>query len=152
MKSPALLAAIAGLLIAADATQPKQEKIFGYWSVTSVKAATGKATWLSHVEEVSFTKAGQVRGAAVPERAAVVLTDGRVLVLDCRQGPAKRAGEIDLILVPAIEPNAEVFRGIFVVEGKTCKLCLSPSGADRPTGLTPKKGSGQVLLVLRRDD
>jgi uncharacterized protein (TIGR03067 family) len=151
MKRFALLAAIAGLLSAADAPQRKENKILGSWTVISVRPTSSKTTRLSRVEEMAFTKGSLVRGVLVPDRVTVVLTDGRVLVLDYRQGLSKKPQEIDLLLA-ATQENAEIFRGVFLVEGDTCKLCLSPSGADRPAGLTPKKGSGQVLLVLRRDD
>jgi uncharacterized protein (TIGR03067 family) len=151
MRRPTLLAVLAGLLIAAGVPQRPEEKILGSWAVTSVQSSSPKATWPSRVEEIVFSKGRPVRGVAVPDRATVVLTDGRVLVLDYRQELARKPHEIDLIL-PATEENAEVFRGIFVVEGNTCKLCLSPSGAERPAGLAPKKWSGQVLLVLRRDN
>ena len=44
----------------------------------------------------------------------------------------------------------ETVKGIYEIEGDSCKLCFSRPGDKRPTEFTTKKGSGFLLVVYTR--
>jgi uncharacterized protein (TIGR03067 family) len=41
--------------------------------------------------------------------------------------------------------------GIYEVDGDNMKICYGLPGKDRPTEFSSKPGSGQVLIVYKRD-
>jgi uncharacterized protein (TIGR03067 family) len=49
------------------------------------------------------------------------------------------------------EGPKETFVGIYELDGDTFKVCLDPTGKNRPTKFESKKGSGYVLELLKRE-
>jgi uncharacterized protein (TIGR03067 family) len=75
-------------------------------------------------------------GTVVATAAVRVGASGEFLEIDCTYEKGPKAGRTS--------------KGIYEVEGNNLTICLSPPGEDRPTKFVSKKGSGRLLLVLKR--
>jgi len=56
-----------------------------------------------------------------------------------------RTGEIDFLYSMGIKQE-----GIYEIDGNTMKLCMRITQFTRPTDFTAEKGSGRILLVMKR--
>ena len=68
---------------------------------------------------------------------------------DMKLDPSKKPAHMDII-----ESNGgkdTVLKGIYVIDGDTLKVCFAPPGDKRPTEFTTAGGSGEQLVVLKRD-
>ena len=125
-----LLAAFVGSVAAND-----PEKIEGRWTVVSVELAGMPVPGLARAELV-FADGKKV----------FTLPDGRVEKGTYQLNAARQPGEIDA----TTEGRDGTERGIYAVDGDTLKLCLATGGAERPREFATRKGSNQILIVLRR--
>jgi len=46
--------------------------------------------------------------------------------------------------------KGETVLAIYEVKGDSLRTCFAPPGRERPTGFTPKEGSGHVLRTYKR--
>jgi uncharacterized protein (TIGR03067 family) len=54
-------------------------------------------------------------------------------------------------LTPSDGPKeGTTLKGIYQLKGDELKMCFQPEGKDRPKDFTTEKGSGNVLLILKR--
>ncbi len=68
-----------------------------------------------------------------------------------KSDPSKKPTEINLI--PSEGPlKGKVFPSIYELDGNTLKLCRAQPGQRRPTEFSSKKGSDDILLILKRPD
>ncbi|HYH63227.1 MAG TPA: TIGR03067 domain-containing protein [Urbifossiella sp.] len=128
---------VAGVLVAAGgAAQPDATpKVEGRWKVVSVELA----------------------GAAVPglDGAELVLADGKK-VFTLPGGVVEKgtyrldAGKQPVHIDVTTEGREGTEKGIVAVEGDVLKMCLATRGGPRPTKLATRKGTDEILIVLRR--
>lgn len=111
------------------------QKFEGRWKVASVELAGMPVPGL---EGADLVLAGG--------KKVLTLTDKRVEKGTYRLDAAKRPREID----STTEGRDGAEKGIYVIEGDTLKLCLATRGGPRPMEFTSKKGTDQILIVLRR--
>lgn len=118
---------------AADAKP--QEKIEGRWRVSSVELAGMQVPGLDDAElELADGK------------KVFTLPGGRVEKGTYRVDAAKEPGEIDV----TTEGRDGNEKGIYTIEKDALKICLATKGGPRPSTLTTKAGTDQILIVLRR--
>lgn len=132
------LAAAAILLVASGtalADDKEKDKLDGVWMVESLE------------------RNGQPAGADVTQNFKLSIT-GEKLKIE-RQGneregtikidSTKKPKEIDITV------GDRATKGIYELEGDTLKICQARPGDDRPTELSAKEGSNQMLMVLKRE-
>ena len=127
---PILLAALGGSLAANDSVQ-----IEGRWKVVSVDLAGMPVPGLEGAELV--LAGGQ---------KVFTLPDGRIEKGTYQLNATKQPAEIDA----TTEGKDGTERGIYAVDGDSLKLCLATGGGERPREFAARKGSDQILIVLRR--
>ena len=125
-----LLAAYCGLVVADDPL-----KIEGRWKVTSVELAGVSVPGLADAELV-----------LADGKKIFTLPGGRVETGTYHLNAARQPAQIDA----ATEGKVGTEEGIYAVDGDTLKLCLATGGGQRPREFTTRKGSDQILIVLRR--
>ena len=125
-----LLAAFGGLVAADDPL-----KIEGRWKVASVDLAGMSVPGLADAELV-----------LADGKKVFTLPDGRVEKGTYQLNAARQPGEIDA----TTEGKDGTEKGIYAVDGDTLKLCLATGGGQRPREFATRKGSDQILIVLRR--
>jgi uncharacterized protein (TIGR03067 family) len=139
----AALIAAAVLLIAAEDKKPDAEagkkdldKLQGTWTLVSGKS-DGEDLPKELVEKLKL----------VVDKDKFTIKDGEndetaVVTLDPSQKPAA----ID------VKPNTgETVKGVYELKDDDLKICWSKGGKDRPKGFEPKKDSGEILFVLKRE-
>lgn len=65
--------------------------------------------------------------------------------------PSKKPAEINLIPTEG-QFKGKVFPSIYHLDGNTLKLCRAQPGQRRPPKFSSKKGSDDILLILKRSD
>ena len=146
MRIHALLLLVVGLQIAADqpsndAIKKEMKKLDGTWVVQSVvrdPREKGEGEGKDFRIIISGVNAVvKAAGEDKPLGKAVIKID-----------PMKKLKTIDI----TGEGEMETVRGIYELERDTLKVCWGPSEKrERPTQLTSKPGSGQSLVVLKRE-
>jgi uncharacterized protein (TIGR03067 family) len=63
--------------------------------------------------------------------------------------PSKKPAEIDLIPIEG-QFKGKAFPSIYQLDGNTLKLCRAQPGQRRPPEFSSKKGSDDVLLILKK--
>ena len=63
---------------------------------------------------------------------------------------SKKPKQIDIKISEGPDKDKTML-GIYELEGDTYRLCLNPTGKDRPTEFASKPGSGHILEVLQRE-
>ena len=63
--------------------------------------------------------------------------------------PSKKLAEIDLIPTEG-DFKGKVFPSIYHLDGDNLKICRAQPGQRRPRGFSSKKGSDDILLILKR--
>jgi uncharacterized protein (TIGR03067 family) len=132
---------VVGLLVAADdndTIKKEKEKLKGDWTVASLHA-DGKD---AKEEEATFTFAG--------DKLTVAFKDSKqsaTYTID----PAAQPKTIDI--VPEEGPEkGKTIKGIYTFDDDGLKICAAASpDKDRPKEFAAKKGSGSVLIVLKKD-
>src|SRR5262249_21102117 len=63
--------------------------------------------------------------------------------------PSKKPAEIDLIPIEG-QFKGKTFPSIYQLDGNTLKLCRAQPGQRRPPEFSSKKGSDDILLILKK--
>ena len=158
MHAHLLLTLTAGLL-AAPAPADK-DPLVGTWVIVSAVRG-GKAFDEIKGEKLSFTRDGKLTVTAKnEEEKATYKVDASKkpatidITFEDRPGNSKvgRLGKKPATIEVAIRrDNTVTFHGIYALEGDTLKICLPiKPGGPRPTKLSSKEGSGNGLIVLKR--
>lgn len=147
MRMPMLLPLVFAVTLAADhaakdgrleaAASNDQEKLQGTWIVISAEK-DGK------VDE-------QRKGAKVLYRGD---TFTRIMPMGNANGtfkldPSSNLKSMNITYLEGRE-KGQTWAGIYSLEGDTLKLCYAAVGKPRPSEFTCKEGSGQVLILLKR--
>jgi hypothetical protein len=130
----------AGVVMAADAPKEEEARLLGGWEVVSATSTGEPKPWLAWVESLHFSRGVPFRETQLPDSVWMELIDGRVLTCAFR-------------LRPTAKPRAteeQSFRGVWMIEGQSLKLCLGMAGDPRPTDFEPRQGYNQTLLILKR--
>jgi uncharacterized protein (TIGR03067 family) len=138
-----LLGVFALLLVAADDkdnTKKEIERFRGTWKLESL----------------------EIEGQALPEEAIKdtrLTIDGNKFTAKDSQATYKGTFKVDISKKPKTidvtftegPEKGTTMIGIYELEGDTYKVCLDPQGKERPTKFESKKGSRNVLEVLKRE-
>jgi uncharacterized protein (TIGR03067 family) len=132
-----------GLSVAAapkeDAAKADRDKIQGVWTVVSLELRGNEAP----ADDTKDFKL-EFKGDKVFFTAGKVNHEG-TFKLD----PTTKPKGIDII--PSDGPEkGKTQLGIYLFEGDTLKICGADADKERPKEFTTKKGSGQMVVVLKR--
>lgn len=134
----ALLAAAATAF--ADDPKPSQTKLEGTWSLASLEVNGQKVS-----EETLANATITIKGNKYSFKMQDQSEEGTMKV-DSDKKPAT----IDLDILSG-ESKGKKQLGIFQVDDKTLKLCLTEPGSEaRPKEIQANEGSGQLLFVFKR--
>jgi uncharacterized protein (TIGR03067 family) len=122
------------------------------WPVTGAekKGASGlEGTWLV----VSAIKGGKAEEGAKGEK---VVFAGNTITVHAKNGEHKATVKIDpkkqtIDVTITEQGQTRVLKGLYQIKGDEMKFCHSRPGQGRPKELAAEKGSGNVLLTLKRD-
>ena len=141
MKTYVLVALVAGFLVGADGPQKDKKK----------GATALEGTWVV----VSVTRDGKEKDEAKGEKLVV---KGKTMTALSKDGKRRGAGTftadpkqhtIDFISTEGPDKD-KTHKGIYSLKGDELKICMADPEKDRPKDLTAGKGSGNVLIVLKR--
>lgn len=129
---------------AADEEAVKQElqALKGTWRLVSREADGQKATD-EELKDVIATR---------DEAGTVSVRRGDQVIYEAtgKVDPTKKPKTVDVTYTAG--PNkGKVILGIYENEGDTHRVCIAQSGGARPTEFTAKAGSGQTLVVYKRE-
>jgi uncharacterized protein (TIGR03067 family) len=125
-----------------DAPQSDKEKLQGKWQILSIatedkviKREDRLGTWKSTFEKDLFVE-GNRFGQVGYSNAKIQLDDTR--------NPKQITIQDD--------GGKLTFRGIYVLDGDTLKVCMNGDGSDvrRPEEFTTKKGAPLILVTLKK--
>ncbi len=143
---PAMLAWFDKYLGGEGAAMNDAEKLQGTWLTVS-QVADGKTL----VDEKTPPKAGPaVKLAYEGDKWMVKVGDKTVAWGKFKIDQTKTPKEID-ILDETGTKNDKTKLGIYEFDGDTYRYCLAPAGKPRPTEFTSKAGSGNGLMVSKRE-
>ena len=77
-------------------------------------------------------------------------TDYAILKLDATQKPKAFTFEQQFENETSSDKGNETGNGIYKIEGDTATICVATFGKERPKTFESKKGTGDVLTVLKR--
>lgn len=142
MKLRCLLIVTIGLLVAADdkddAIIKTRTKLIGAWNVSAYEAMGAKDPQLSQELKVAFTAKEMIVQQKDQEAKSGYSID-----------PSQKPMRIDL--VPASGPNMGLtLPGIFELDGDNLKVIWNDKGKGRPKEFKTAEGSGNVMLILKR--
>ncbi|HEV7507009.1 MAG TPA: TIGR03067 domain-containing protein [Thermoanaerobaculia bacterium] len=137
----------AGLLLAIqEPGKDDLQKLQGTWLTVSL-VSEGKTV----VDENQPPKPGPVTKLIYEGNKWIVkVGDKTVATGAVKIDSAKIPKEID-ILDESGSVNDKTKRAIYELEGDTYKYCIAPAGKPRPTEFSAKEGSGNALIVSRRE-
>jgi uncharacterized protein (TIGR03067 family) len=121
---------------------------------TDAKQIVGKWT------VVGFELDGMVLPDAAVKKANIAMTiSDKKIVLKTAQkeqsvsyklAPDKKPKEIDTVDLDGAQ-KGKVTLGIYHLDGDTLKMCMKANGKGRPTEFASKKGSGIIVLIMKRE-
>lgn len=140
MKRYALLALVAGFLVAADDPKDELKKLEGNWTMVS----------------------GEKDGKNVAEqtiKTAKIVFNGDQHDVKVGDDIFKGTHKIDLSKKPkAIDATdtegpfkGKTVYGIYELDGDTFKVCFAKPGEDRPKEFSSKSGTGHILHVWKKE-
>ncbi len=148
MKTHALLVAAAASLMAGaglltaggdDAVQKDRKQMAGTWQVISYEKDGNKAP-PDQLAKTTFSADGKF----VVEHEGKTVAAGTTVI-----DPSKTPKHSDAVF--KVGDVTSKTKGIYEVDGDNMKICYALPGKDRPTEFSAKAGSGQVLIVYKRD-
>jgi len=143
-----LIAGVGMLAMAGDAddeaTKKDQKALTGTWRVIS-EEREGKKLSEEELKGAVATysadgKYSMVRGGAKPVYEGTFKID-----------PTKKPKTIDFTQTKESKTKGRVIPGIYEVEGDTLRVCRTTGSKERPRAFSAEAGSGQVLLLLKRE-
>ena len=144
-----LVARVGVLAAAGDADDEATKK--------DLKALTGTWRIVSEDREGRRLSEEELKSAVVTYGAdgkySVVRGDPAKLVYEgtFKIDPTKKPKSIDFTQTTEGKTKGRTTPGIYEVEGDTLRVCRTTGGKERPTEFPSKAGSGQVLLLLKRE-
>jgi uncharacterized protein (TIGR03067 family) len=137
-----LLLSSAGLLAAAQGTdkavQEDLKKLEGTWTYVSVDLAGKKFP-----DDDIRTGVLTIKGNTYKTELFGQVTDEGTFTID----PSKKPKTWDKVSTKVKDAK---IAGVYEVDGDTLKYCEGLAGAERPAGITSKKGSLESASVLKR--
>jgi uncharacterized protein (TIGR03067 family) len=135
------------LLIAAnddirEAGQKDRELYQGTWRVTALEA---DGTTMAADDCARVTVLNEMDGKWIVKLEGAVIWQG-VSTID----PTKTPKTIDFRPTEGADVG-KIFFGIYELGKETRRLCYAESGKERPTEFSTKNGSGQVLVIFKRE-
>jgi uncharacterized protein (TIGR03067 family) len=140
-----------GLMLAVAADKPAQDvkevtdALAGYWDVTAAeldgvqsKEGLPYAKLVFTGDRLTVTRVQRPGEAKSPTEQ----NDAR-----CKFDPKSKGIEVTFVNGPDQE---KTFYGVYELKGDDLKVCWGESKDKRPTALSTKKGSGTLLLILKR--
>jgi uncharacterized protein (TIGR03067 family) len=113
------------------------------------KATKGlEGTWVV----VSFTRDGKTDDKTKGDK---LVFEGNTVTINTKAGPRKATFKIDpkkqtLDITVTEQGQQRSVKAIYQIKGDELKVCHGRPGEARPKELTGAKGSGKVLVVLKR--
>jgi uncharacterized protein (TIGR03067 family) len=137
----------AGLLLATpDSQKTDLEKLQGAWLTVSL-VSEGKTV----VDENHPPKPGPVLKLIYEGNQWIVKVGDKIVGTGkIKIDSAKTPKEID-ILDESGTINDKAKLAIYELEGDTFKYCIGPAGKPRPAEFSAREGSGNALIVSRRE-
>jgi uncharacterized protein (TIGR03067 family) len=133
------MALVVGFLVGAD--DPTKDK--------GKKGATAlEGTWVV----VSVTEDGKETDKG---KDTQVVFKGKTVTFKTQGGEEKGTFTIDpkkktIDITPERGRKGKTMKGLYRLKGDELKVCHTRQGKDRPTDFTAEKGSGNVLVALKR--
>jgi len=145
MKLRVLLVLLVGGIAGPDAKDDAVKK--------ELEKLKGAYTMVSGEEDGKALPADFVKGSKFEFTAdKMTITTGKdKVVAALKIDPSGKVKQFDLM--PEAGPDkGKTIKGIYVLDGDTLKLsAASDASKGRPTDFTTKKGSGNVLMVLKKE-
>lgn len=142
MRLGMLITAASGLLFgggdAANSSQKDLQQLQGTWKLVSA-LHDGKALADDKAKQTTIVFKGKT--FLFPESAENATSKSGTIKIDA----SKRPKQMD-----AISTDKVVMLGIYELNGNSYKVCFAPAGKVRPTELSSKAGSGNILQVWER--
>ena len=134
----------AGLALAADAkddaAKKELEKFDGTWQAVSI-THDGKEASRDEVAKVTLTVKGE----------HYTLHNGDAEIEGTHKlDPSTTPKSIDAVRTKGADKDKPML-GIYELTDDTFKVCFAPAGKDRPTEFVSKEGSGDRLIVMKRE-
>jgi uncharacterized protein (TIGR03067 family) len=137
---------MAGLLLAADPGKSDLDNLQGTWLTVSL-VSNGKTV----VDENVPPKPGPVTKLIYEgSKWKVTVGEKTVATGTWKIDSAKNPKELD-VMDESGTINDQTKRAIYELEGDTFRYCIGPAGKPRPTEFSAKEGSGNALIVSRRE-
>jgi uncharacterized protein (TIGR03067 family) len=114
-------------------------KLEGTWKIVSWEE-DGKAGFEEAARKAVLTVTGNRFTLRTPEET----TEGSFKI-----DSTKKPEQIEVTSVKG-RYRGKTLLGVYELRDHTCKVCFAPPGKDRPKELSAKKGSGHILLVVKR--
>ncbi|HKI31111.1 MAG TPA: TIGR03067 domain-containing protein [Gemmataceae bacterium] len=143
MKTRCLALLVIGLLLAADDPKKKDlDKLQGTWIASSIEYNGEKV---------------------LGDKELKVVIEGDKLTVKSEDTEASKYGTATLKIDPSTTPKimdvsiikgdekGTTFEAIYDVDKDEWKLCLKPTGKERPAKFESKADSGDVLIVFKRE-
>jgi uncharacterized protein (TIGR03067 family) len=129
---------LAGHAVAGDAAKD-QDKLQGTWKIVAGNEA-GTTIPAERVKGTRMVVAGNTM--SVQER-------GEKREMTFKLDPLKEPRAIDLTTTTGKDKGATA-PGIYSLEGNTLKIAFAMPGKERPVNFAPRRGSGEMLFVMKR--
>jgi uncharacterized protein (TIGR03067 family) len=133
---------LVGVLSAAQgpdkAVQEDLKKLEGTWTYLSLDLAGKK-----YPEDIIGTGVLTIKGNTYRTELGGQVTDEGTFTID----PTKKPKTWDKVSTKFKDAK---FAGVYEVDGDTLKYCEGLAGAERPAGITSKKGTLESAAVLKR--
>lgn len=140
MKRYALLALVAGFLIAADDPKDELKKLEGSYTMVS-----GEKDGKSLPEKTIKTAKLVIKGDQHDFRIGDETFKGTLKV-----DPSKKPKTIDATDTEG-PFKGKTLHGIYELDGDTFKVCFAKPGEDRPKEFSTKSGTGHILQVWKKE-
>jgi uncharacterized protein (TIGR03067 family) len=123
----------------AEAPTGELKKFTGTWQAVSV-TADGKEATKHEAEKVLLT----VKGEKYTLKTGADTIEGTH-----KLDPSKKPKTIDAVRTAGPD-KGQMLLGIYELSDDTFKICVAAAGKDRPTEFASKPGSGNRLMVFKR--
>ena len=137
------------LAVAADNPAPDVKKVTdalaGYWDVTAAERDGVQSK--EHLPYTRLVFTGDRLTVTRVERPGEAKSPKEQNDARCKFNPKSKGIDVAFVNGPDQE---KTFYGVYELKGDDLKVCWGESKDKRPTALSTKKGSGTLLLILKR--